>query len=108
MKTERMPNMVEDSFHRPFRFRLNCIDYYQKEPTSLYPALNPPATSTQGNEYSKVTVPIIRIFGATDSGQKVCAHIHGAFPYLYLEYNGPLDDHEGLFHSANYSTWRKS
>ena len=103
-----MPTMAEDTFNRPFRFRLNCIDHYQKEPTSLDPALKPPVTSTQGNEYSPVKVPIIRIFGATDSGQKVCAHIHGAFPYLYLEYNGPLDDHEGLFRNAMYYTSRKS
>jgi DNA polymerase zeta len=82
------------SFTRPFRFRLNCIDYYQCPPTHLDPALPPPTTSTQVKEYADVTVPIIRIFGATEAGQKVCAHIHGAFPYLYLEYNGSLDQQE--------------
>jgi DNA polymerase zeta len=28
----------------------------------------------------------------------VCAHIHGAFPYLYIEYRGPLDKPTGEFH----------
>jgi DNA polymerase zeta len=83
-----------NTFSRPFRFRLNCIDHYQCSPTSFDPALPPPKISTQVKEHSDVTVPIIRIFGATETGQKVCAHIHGAFPYLYLEYNGSLDQQE--------------
>lgn len=40
---------------------------------------------------TQATLPIIRVFGATESGQKVCAHIHGAFPYLYVEYEGSLE-----------------
>jgi DNA polymerase zeta len=71
-----------------FRFRLNCIDNYQAAPTDLDPLLrrNPGPAGRLGAPQ----VPVIRAFGATETGQKVCAHIHGALPYLYLEYHGGL------------------
>jgi DNA polymerase zeta len=39
---------------------------------------------------------VIRVFGSTETGQKVCAHIHGAFPYLFVEYKGSLKAEEGV------------
>ncbi|KAL1613042.1 DNA polymerase zeta [Paraconiothyrium brasiliense] len=72
-----------------FRFRLNCIDHYQAVPTELDPVLRrPPGPS---HRQRAPPVPVVRVFGATETGQKVCAHIHGALPYLYLEYNGSLE-----------------
>ena len=76
-----------------FRFRLNCIDHYQATPTDLDPVLRRNAGSAQRQGAPQVTV--IRAFGATATGQKVCAHIHGALPYLYLEYDGSLDKDAG-------------
>lgn len=76
-----------------FRIRLNCIDYYQAAPTEFDPEL-PKSDETPRPKYSP-KVPVIRIFGATESGQKVCAHIHGAFPYLYVHYDGALTAVEG-------------
>ncbi|KAF2476413.1 uncharacterized protein BDR25DRAFT_277501 [Lindgomyces ingoldianus] len=77
-----------------FRFRLNCIDHYQSTPTDLDPVLRRRAGPSQ--RQNAPLVPVIRVFGATETGQKVCAHIHGALPYLYLEYTGSLDKEAGV------------
>ncbi|KAL1796931.1 hypothetical protein ACET3X_005471 [Alternaria dauci] len=73
----------------PFRFRLNCVDNYQAAPTDLDPPLRRKVGSA--GRLDAPQVPVIRAFGATETGQKVCAHIHGALPYLYLEYSGALE-----------------
>lgn len=78
-----------------FRFRLNCIDNYQATPTDLDPALRRGAGPSQKSREASPQVPVIRAFGATETGQKVCAHIHGALPYLYLEYTGSLETDVG-------------
>ncbi|KAI1349938.1 DNA polymerase family B [Xylaria sp. FL0043] len=72
-----------------FRVRLNCIDHYQAIPTKYDPSLRNDVRSSQLRKEPRV--PVIRVFGSTETGQKVCAHIHGAFPYLYIEYHGSLN-----------------
>jgi DNA polymerase zeta len=76
-----------------FRVRLNCVDHYQAIPTPYDPTLRRDVTASQRPNEAKV--PVIRVFGSTKTGQKVCAHIHGAFPYLYIEYAGSLEPDEG-------------
>ncbi|KAH7309030.1 hypothetical protein B0I35DRAFT_398355 [Stachybotrys elegans] len=71
-----------------FRVRLNCIDHYQASPTRYDPQLRNDIRPSQAAKGPKV--PVVRVFGSTETGQKVCAHIHGAFPYLYIEYQGSL------------------
>lgn len=74
-----------------FRVRLNCVDHYQAAPGELDPPLWGNAYSaTPKTKRDALQVPIIRVFGATETGQKVCVHVHGAFPYLYLEYTGSI------------------
>ncbi|KAF1833799.1 DNA polymeras-like protein zeta catalytic subunit [Decorospora gaudefroyi] len=80
-----MRSVVMDTF----RFRLNCIDNYQATPTDLDPLLR--RNAGPSGRLGAPQVPVIRAFGATETGQKVCAHIHGALPYLYLEYHGSLE-----------------
>ncbi|KAM0130178.1 hypothetical protein ACHAO1_008056 [Botrytis cinerea] len=75
-----------------FRVRLNCIDHYQAIPSQFDPRLK--RNIEPSDLYKEPKVPVIRVFGSTETGQKVCAHIHGAFPYLYIEYEGSLDPHE--------------
>ncbi|KAI9841878.1 MAG: DNA polymerase zeta [Sclerophora amabilis] len=75
-----------------FRVRLNCVDHYQGIPSHFDPPL---FTDYDGlPPKDKPRVPVIRVFGATQTGQKVCAHIHGALPYLYIEYEGGLGPEE--------------
>lgn len=76
-----------------FRVRLNCVDHYQAVTTDF----DPPLPIRDGKEKEKTApkVPVIRVFGATETGQKVCAHIHGAFPYLYVNYDGSLTPDDG-------------
>ncbi|KAI0389573.1 DNA polymerase family B [Xylariaceae sp. FL0594] len=72
-----------------FRVRLNCIDHYQAIPTKYDPVLRNDVSPSQLSKEPRV--PVVRVFGSTETGQKVCAHIHGAFPYLFIEYRGRLD-----------------
>lgn len=78
-----------------FRVRLNCIDHYQATPTKYDPSLRNDVRSSQLPKEPEV--PVIRVFGSTETGQKVCAHIHGAFPYLFIEYQGSLNPDDGKF-----------
>ncbi|KAL6880915.1 zeta catalytic subunit of dna polymerase [Trichoderma novae-zelandiae] len=78
-----------------FRVRLNCIDHYQASPSRHDPQLR---NDVQAPPLNATKVPVIRIFGSTEFGQKVCAHVHGVLPYLYVEYDGDLDqDAVGAF-----------
>ncbi|KAL4739108.1 hypothetical protein BDV11DRAFT_188358 [Aspergillus similis] len=72
----------------PFQVRLNCVDHYQANPSEF----DPPLPYRDGNNEKGYMpkVPVIRIFGTTETGQKICVHVHGAFPYLYVQYDGDL------------------
>lgn len=76
-----------------FKVRLNCIDHYQAVHSKYDPQLRNDARPSQAKREPKV--PVVRVFGSTETGQKVCAHIHGAFPYLYVEYDGSLSPDDG-------------
>ncbi|KAL1870043.1 DNA polymerase zeta [Paecilomyces lecythidis] len=75
-----------------FKVRLNCIDHYQAVPSEFDPPV--PYDYESPERRGRPKVPVIRVFGATETGQKVCAHVHGAFPYLYVEYEGSLERDE--------------
>ncbi|KAI0405599.1 DNA polymerase family B [Xylaria palmicola] len=85
-----------------FRVRLNCIDHYQSNSTKYDPPLG---SGRRPQPQKEPKVPVIRVFGSTETGQKVCAHIHGAFPYLFIEYRGSLnpDDVNAYIHQLHLS-----
>ncbi|KAL4863776.1 hypothetical protein BDV12DRAFT_177089 [Aspergillus spectabilis] len=72
----------------PFQVRLNCVDHYQGSPSEF----DPPLPYRYGNSEKgyRPKVPVIRIFGTTETGQRICVHVHGAFPYLFVQYDGDL------------------
>ena len=76
-----------------FQVRLNCVDHYQANPSDLDPRV--PLNDGSHLQKNRPKLPVIRVFGTTETGQKVCAHIHGALPYLYVEYKGSLAPAEG-------------
>jgi DNA polymerase zeta len=71
-----------------FRVRLNCIDSYQAVPNEFDPPV--PLNSAGDHAKDPPKVSVIRVFGATETGQKVLMHVHGAFQYTYIEYGGSL------------------
>ena len=74
---------------QPFKVRLNCLDHYQAVPNDEY---DPPVPrSLAGKDLKeRPRVSVIRVFGASDTGQRVLMHVHGAFQYTYIEYSGSL------------------
>lgn len=73
----------------PFRVRLNCLDHYQATPIDEF---DPPVPLgiTRENVKERPRISVIRVFGATTTGQKVLMHVHGALQYTYIEYSGSL------------------
>ncbi|XP_060525444.1 DNA polymerase zeta catalytic subunit isoform X2 [Cylas formicarius] len=64
----------------------NNVNYYMSEPI---PGLDILYSDFRGSSVSQV--PVLRCFGSNGNGQKICVHIHGVFPYLYIPYDGTGD-----------------
>ncbi|SNX82906.1 probable catalytic subunit of DNA polymerase zeta UPR-1 [Melanopsichium pennsylvanicum] len=83
-RTEKIDSTASDPF---FRVRLINIDHILTLPTPL--DRTSCAFNSEGVPLRRV--PILRIFGATPAGQRVCLHIHNIYPYCYIPYKGSLD-----------------
>ena len=77
-----------------FSIRIVNSDFYVATPIPELDACNSAFRETATNK-----VPVIRIYGATPSGQKTCLHVHGVFPYIYVPYDGtqPTDKYVKQF-----------
>ncbi|KAE8233840.1 hypothetical protein CF326_g1124 [Tilletia indica] len=82
------PASTTSSYDPLFRLRLNNIDHVLAKPLPSFDRLTSPFSPSRK---PLKHVPVLRIFGATPAGQRVCAHVHGIFPYLYVAYKGSLD-----------------
>ena len=61
------------------RCRVVDVDHYMTPPI---PHLDYTHSLISGKPVSRV--PVIRVFGTTPSGQKVCVHVHRVLPLLYV------------------------
>lgn len=68
------------SMNDGLKIQLNNIDSYQTEPGAL------DSKSFRKKKFGQV--PVIRIFGTTESGINLLVHVHGVFPYIYVPYFG--------------------
>jgi DNA polymerase zeta len=74
-----------------FHVQVNNIDTYQSFPTTLDRAFNP----STGQKF--FNLPIIRLYSSTPTGRNVLIHIHGVYPYFYIEYKGDISDGMSTF-----------
>ncbi|GLH07153.1 Uncharacterized protein GBIM_12682 [Gryllus bimaculatus] len=79
-----------------FSVRLVKADYYMSTPI---PGLDARYSEFRGVEVKQV--PVIRIFGSTGLGQKVCLHLHGVFPYIYIPYDGCIEKEKFVYQIAS-------
>uniref|UniRef100_A0A7N6AHQ1 DNA polymerase zeta catalytic subunit n=1 Tax=Anabas testudineus TaxID=64144 RepID=A0A7N6AHQ1_ANATE len=66
-----------------FAVRIVSADYYLASPIKTLDVCY-----SEFRERDVKKVPVVRIFGATPTGQKTCLHLHGVFPYIYVPYDG--------------------
>ena len=74
-----------------FRCRINNVDHYQATPIPQFdPPLPRPRDQNDKLPDQRHKISVLRVFGATSTGQKVLMHIHGVLQYTYVQYSGSL------------------
>ncbi|KAA1065375.1 DNA polymerase zeta, variant 2 [Puccinia graminis f. sp. tritici] len=87
-----MPDQVRDDVPDDgpaIRFRLIQLDTLNSPPSDSSPlSLKTSPFLPRGQQLYKV--PVLRLFGATQAGQRVVAHVHGAMPYFYVQFEAGI------------------
>ncbi|KAH8858584.1 DNA polymerase zeta catalytic subunit [Schistosoma japonicum] len=60
--------------------KIFSLDYYFSLPNDLLDV----GYSSFARCYSR-RIPVIRVYGTANTGQKICANIHGVLPYIFVE-----------------------
>lgn len=68
--------------HASLSVLINQIDHIMAPPGPLDSASLP-------------RVPMIRIYGASSTGEKACVHVHQVYPYFFIEYPGNVNPDHG-------------
>ncbi|KAK9721214.1 DNA polymerase family B, exonuclease domain [Popillia japonica] len=68
------------------KIRIVSLDFYM---SNSIPGLDIQYSEFRGASVHHV--PVIRIFGSTEEGEKICLHVHGVFPYIYIPYDGQIE-----------------
>ena len=82
---------VEENDKERIAVRLVWLDYYMTKPNSQF-----------DDEYSSLygtsvdSVPVLRIFGSTVGGQKVCLHVHRVLPYFFVKMEKRVETQQEL------------
>ncbi|XP_050532925.1 DNA polymerase zeta catalytic subunit [Daktulosphaira vitifoliae] len=76
---------------------LVTIDHYMCNPIDGLDSLYSEFWGTQVTK-----VPVLRIFGSTIQGVKCCLHIHGVYPYIFVQLESlDVSDNSNLYNFAN-------
>lgn len=59
--------------------KIVSVDHY-----TCFPINNLDATHSEFRNNVVKQVPVIRIFGITQTKKKICANVHGVWPYFYI------------------------
>ncbi|OKL63027.1 hypothetical protein UA08_01938 [Talaromyces atroroseus] len=87
-----------------FRVRLNCIDHYQAAPTEFDPPV--PFANGVSQRTERPKVPVIRVFGATETGQKRRPCIGRSLPIYQV--NNAIRNLHGSINHALASSYRQN
>ncbi|VEN41943.1 unnamed protein product [Callosobruchus maculatus] len=76
--------------------RIITVDYWMCAPIPGFDATYSEFKAAPVNQ-----VPVIRIFGSKSTGEKICLHIHGVFPYFYIPYDGIEEPNSLMYRIAS-------
>ncbi|CAN6620817.1 DNA polymerase zeta catalytic subunit [Trichomonascus vanleenenianus] len=74
-------SLLSSEQNEQLRIQINYVDSYQTRPTRL----DRRSYSNERDTWHYTEVPITRIFGRTGDGRSALLHVHGVFPYVYIE-----------------------